>query len=250
MSFSTQLAQISTNKVSTDHLSKLLHYQAQLWEIFKTPLHSTIARHKIFTFLIRLDSIISQHNSEHTTFQTNSLLTSKMVALPSIEDQVITDPTAILDPYQLSLTRNYYFLLSSFVQQANMDDPADNTLANSHTSNNPTPSLLEKTTITAEDSIETITELLAEMEEDELQVQTQPMEETFQPASQVQPSYFNHRFAIYRKGSTPYVVNALSQVNLFRSFCKSLKTIDPLKYYQCITIVKSIHYPPPIKSMP
>jgi hypothetical protein len=65
------------------------------------------------------------------------------------------------------------------------------------------------------------------MEEEELPVQTQPTAPAFQPSSQVHPSYFNHRFAIYRKPSTPYVANAPSQLNLFKSFCKSLKSIDP-----------------------
>jgi hypothetical protein len=64
------------------------------------------------------------------------------------------------------------------------------------------------------------------MEEDELIAQTQPEAETFQPASVVQPTYFNHRFAIYRKRSTPYLANAPSQVKLFVSFCKCLKSID------------------------
>ena len=64
------------------------------------------------------------------------------------------------------------------------------------------------------------------MEEDELPVQTQTEEEAFQPATQVQPTYYNHRFAIYRKPSTPYVANAPSQLNLFKSFCKCLKSID------------------------
>jgi hypothetical protein len=66
-----------------------------------------------------------------------------------------------------------------------------------------------------------------EMEGDELLVQTQTETEVFHPATQVQPTYFNHRFTIYHKSSMRYIANAPSQLNLFRSFCKSLKSIDP-----------------------
>lgn len=60
-----------------------------------------------------------------------------------------------------------------------------------------------RATVTPEVSIEVILDILADMEEDELLVQTQPEVETFQPTPQVQPSYFNHRFAIYRKRPPP-----------------------------------------------
>ncbi len=82
---------------------------------------------------------------------------------------------------------------------------------------------------THEDSINVINDILADMEEDELtvQTQTQPETETFQPASLVQPSYFKHRFAIYRKRSTPYLSNTPLQEKLFISFSKCLKSIDP-----------------------
>ncbi len=53
----------------------------------------------------------------------------------------------------------------------------------------PKPSFSPK--IAHEESIEVVSNILAEMEEDELPVQCQPVSETFQPASQVQPSFFN-----------------------------------------------------------
>ncbi len=110
-----------------------------------------------------------------------------------------------------------------------MTDTVDEIIDNNTSppsSSPPSPSKA-KTIVTAEDSIETITDLLVELEEEELPVQTQPNLPTFQPSSQVQPSYFNHRFAIYRKPSMPYAANAPSQLNLFKSFCNSLKSIDP-----------------------
>jgi hypothetical protein len=105
-----------------------------------------------------------------------------------------------------------------------LDETVDNN--NSQPSSSPSSPSKAKTIVTAKDSIETITDLLAELEEEELPVQTQPTLPPFQPSSKVQPSYFNHRFAIYRKPSTPYVANTPSQLNLFKSFCNSLKSID------------------------
>ncbi len=62
----------------------------------------------------------------------------------------------------------------------------NNNNANNKTSISPPLSPTKKKIVTAEDYIETITELLAEMEEDELPVQSQPSMPTFQPSSQVQ----------------------------------------------------------------
>lgn len=130
-----------------------------------------------------------------------------------------------------------------------MEDQIKSSSQTQPTSGTTPSSPIKKTIVTADDSIETITEILAEMEEDKLPVQTQPSTDSFQPSSQVQPSYFNHRFAIYRRGSTPYVANAPSQLSLFKSFCKSLKSVDPQaqKFSQCVMIFKFIHCPRPTR---
>jgi hypothetical protein len=206
----------------TDYILKLTQYQENLWKNLTHTLYSTKVRHNIFLFLTYLDQFqtLIIKNTETTPFFSQPKKTSS----PSVFVQVVKEPTTIIDPYESSLAKNYYFVLSSSLPSEEMED-----ITNAQTpASSPSAKLgAKKTTVTAEDSIETITDLLAEMEEDELPVQTQTEAEEFQPATQVQPTYFNHRFAIYRKSSTPYVSNAPSQLNLFKSFCKNLKSIDP-----------------------
>jgi hypothetical protein len=180
---------------------------------------------KKINFLKQLESFFNLHYKNNSLEKNSSSLRKK--AYPSVIDQVIKDPSIILDPYIVSLSSNYYCPLFTTTLPHEMEELDNNPPQTQTASKSPSSSPSRKKIVTAEDSIETITELLAEMEEDELPVQTQPTMDTFQPSSQVQPSFFNHRFAIYRKGSTPYVANAPSQLNLFKSFCKSLKTIDP-----------------------
>jgi hypothetical protein len=205
----------------TDHILKLIQYQDNLWKNLTYTLYSTIVRRNIFLFFTYLDqfrTLITRNNEG-----TDSFHSPKKTSSPSVFDQVVTEPTTIIDPYESSLTKNYYFVLSSSLPAKEMEEITNTQTPASSPSSKPS----KKPIVTAEDSIETITDLLAEMEEDELPIQTQTENNAFQPAAQVQPTYYNHRFAIYRKPYTPYVSNAPSQLNLFKSFCKSLKSIDP-----------------------
>jgi hypothetical protein len=182
--------------------------------------YSSPTQHIIFlTYLDRFLTIITNKPSLSTP---TPYLLPKKTSSPSFQDQVSADPMAIVDPYKLSLSHNYYYPLSFSIPIIEMENNYDpqTPLAPSQSPKSPT----KKPIVTAEDSIETIMDLL---EGDELAAQTQTETEAFHPATQVQPTYFNHRFAIYRKSSTPYVANTPSQLNLFKSFCKSLKSIDP-----------------------
>jgi hypothetical protein len=205
-----------------DHISKLIQYQENLWKKLTYTLYSTKVCYNTFLFLTYLDQF--QTLITKNTTETASFSPPKKTSSPSVLDQVVMKPTTIIDPYVSSLAKNYYFVLSSSLPSKEMEDMTNAQPSVSSPSTRPTA---KKTIVMAEDSIETITDLLAEMEEDELPVQMQTEVDTFQPATQVQPTYFNHRFAIYRKSSTPYVSNAPSQLSLFKSFCKSLKSIDP-----------------------
>jgi hypothetical protein len=203
----------------TEFHSKIEQYHSHIWKQLTTTLHSTGARRNIFSFLENLDQLHSAIIKKPLLATPSKFLLPTNKAFPSISEQVVSDPTAILDPYELSLRRNYYFPISSFNTPDTMEAGDNSTInTNNHTSTSPPSSPMKKKIVTAEDSIETITELLAEMEEEELPVQSQPSTPAFQPSSQVQPSYFNHRLAIYRKSSTPYVANAPSQLLLFKSF--------------------------------
>jgi hypothetical protein len=73
--------------------------------------------------------------------------------------------------------------------------------------------------ITVESSLEEITEFLKELENDEAPTQTQS--DQTQP---VRASSYCHRFALYRKNV--HFKSSVSQLNLFKSFAKCLKTTD------------------------
>jgi hypothetical protein len=202
-------------KISTIHNS--------LWRQLSKPLNSSIVRSYIFDCLVLLEQIISiATKGSVSSSDKHQFINPVNSCLPSVSQQVITDPKEILNPYEVSLTSNYYFPLADMGTDEDIDEPSISARAPDKSPLKPT-----NATVTTEDSIEVISDILADMEEDELLVQTQPEVDDFQPASQVQPSYFNHRFAIYRKRSTPYLANAPSQVSLFISFCKCLKSIDP-----------------------
>ena len=194
-----------------------------LWRQLSRPLNSSIARSYIFDCLVLIEQIISiATKGSVSSSDKHQFIKPVHSCLPSVGQQVITDPKEILNPYEVSLTSNYYFPLADMGTDEDFDEPSISEGATVKS-----PSKHTKTTVITEDSIDVISDILADMEEDELPVQTQPDTDDFQPASQVQPSYFNHRFAIYRKRSTPYLANAPSQGKLFISFCKCLKSIDP-----------------------
>jgi hypothetical protein len=106
------------------------------------------------------------------------------------------------------------------LQQEAKDDPK------SPSANSPSPAK-KPAMITVESSIETLTDLLENMEEDELPVQSQSTEQALEQEAQTKPSYYKHRFSNYRKSfSTTYPAATLSQLTLFKTFCKCLKSID------------------------
>jgi hypothetical protein len=81
--------------------------------------------------------------------------------------------------------------------------------------------------ITIESSIETLTNVLENMEEDDPPVQSLTTQQAIEQEVQTKPSYYKHRFSIYRKSSSnSYPEVTLSQLTLFKSFCRCLKSVD------------------------
>jgi hypothetical protein len=101
-----------------------------------------------------------------------------------------------------------------------MDDFTDNVHQSQEVSdNNASAEVIEQ-------SIETIVDMLNEAEGDDLPAQTQPDSNAPQTLPEGKPSYFKHRFSMYRKISTPYLASAPDQLNLFKTFSKCIKSID------------------------
>jgi hypothetical protein len=104
------------------------------------------------------------------------------------------EPKQILDPYLASLFENYYFPLSAMSQMENVSDTQEGPLRKTITTPSP---IKHKPVITADSSLEEISEVLNEMESDDPPVESQ--QETtpvFQQETQTKPTYFKHQFAI------------------------------------------------------
>lgn len=111
---------ITYNKVNHDH--EPTEHTSQ---ILTTSLYSTEACTSIFNFLTNFDHYNSLTNKESTVPIKSEFVPPIHKTFPSIYHQVIKDPTQILDPYELSLTKNYYFPLYLEPWLEEMEDMTD-----------------------------------------------------------------------------------------------------------------------------
>jgi hypothetical protein len=229
---STNTKSCYTNGVPQLLHSKLLSLNTALWIQLTYP-HPPTIRELIFSILLAHQKIY-YYSFLHIPDGCPELATSysfpNKSALPSVKTQVVTAPNKIIDPYQTALRRNYYHPLLSTMTVETIDDNNIDSAMATPTSREPSPSSKEKTIITVESSLETITDVLAEMDEDDPPVGTQLSQE--QPTGQQQvikekPTCFKHRFSIYRRSAlTNIPAKPPTQLALFRSFAKALQSID------------------------
>jgi len=208
----------------------ILNLQSQLWRQLSFP-HDTEVRYLTYKVILTLESII-------LLLSTNKLPQLKLPRTysgqPSVLQQIIFCPIKILDPYISALRRNYYYPilleLAMVGEHENTETPETEEESTMQIDSKPTAqsSTREKAplseVITVEHSLSVITDLIKEIESEEVPTQTQPeaIEET--PAQPVKASSYRHRFALYRKN--PQYKSTLSQLNLFQSFTKCLKATD------------------------
>lgn len=209
---------------------KLLQNHAHLWHSLKFP-HPTPIRTYILKYLINLQKFVEFINPflHNNLSSRENFLRSHKQAKPSFFSQVTTHTSATIDPYLIALSKNYYFPISTAAMDDNMEDdtsPGTST-RNSESSNTPPPSPKR---VTVEDSIETISEIISEYEDDELPVQTQLSQHNqtaIQQSIQTKASSFTHRFSIYKRNGIPAAqLKTPNQIALFQSFCRCLKSID------------------------
>jgi hypothetical protein len=137
---------------------------------------------------------------------------------PSAISQIVQAPTKILDTYLISLTKNYYFPL--VYDPLEIMDSED--IAERSPSAPPSPSRqLKEKPVTVEDSIDTITDILKEVEGEDPPIQTQTQNDAPNTQeAQTKVSFHRHRFSIYRKSSNGPIPNtSSSQLSLFKAFC-------------------------------
>ncbi len=216
--------------------------QASLWQQLTFP-HDVEVRSITYNVILAIELILL--NSGAQGRPAKYYIPNKRSS-PSILDQIIYRPLSIINPYTLALQRNYYYPLSSeeqTMQEDSLDQMADTEgdTAVETVANNPaamaTDTLMQNSkitgdetflfpvrtktpeVITVESSLEEITEFLKELEDDE--APTQMQSDQTQP---VRASSYCHRFALYRKNA--HFKSSVSQLNLFKSFAKCLKTTD------------------------
>lgn len=218
----------------TETYKTLTQIHELLWKDLKVP-HPTDTRSKILNFLILLqiftDSNLYSTPSNQNESNQKPFLQSKKTSKPSFFQQVTSQQSKTIDPYLIALTRNYYFPINLETMSEEMEDDNISFVAQANTETMTSQKSPTTKAITVEDSLETITDIINELEEDDPPVQTQltqSNESAVQQAVQLQTSSYTHRFSIYRRNGIPiHNLKTPTQISLFQSFCKCLKSIDP-----------------------
>jgi hypothetical protein len=211
--------------------TSLINHHSSIWQILKFP-GSSKFRSSILEILLHLEQIIylifpptSHHlieNSQHFNYPVKPIA-------PSYKTQLIQppEPSLIIDPILRSLENNFYYPLTQTMVLDDMDDAKTN---ETPTASQVLPKTKNNEITEVETSIETISDVLFEMEGDEPPTQTQfvtALKTAKQQAVQVQATFHKHRFSIYRRSFTNAAQNnPKNQINLFKSFCKCIKKID------------------------
>jgi hypothetical protein len=78
---------------------------AQMWLHFSFP-HATNIRQLTYEIILLIENIINISSSRHTS---ENFSKPKHPNKPSLKTQIVTRPIEIINPYLLSLQRNYYY---------------------------------------------------------------------------------------------------------------------------------------------
>jgi hypothetical protein len=87
------------------HLQKNTLLLAQLWLHLSFP-HATNIRQLTYEIILLIENIINISSSRHTS---ENFSKPKHPNKPSLTTQIVTRPIEIINPYLLSLQRNYYY---------------------------------------------------------------------------------------------------------------------------------------------
>jgi len=221
----------TTTTISYHQKVALSVLQRRLWSQLSFP-HDTDVRSITYRIILLIQAILLTPH-QHTTPRLFSL--PKTTSKPTIIDQIIHNPTRIIDTYTRSLQQNYYYPLA--LDPAKMSEETTVNAAISHEkqldanlsmddkSLGKLPTSEEKKPpeiITVEHDLSVIADLIQEVEAEEAPTQTNSTDPNQE--SNVKGSFYRHRFALYRKNVKHQ--SELSQIQQFRSFAKCLKATD------------------------
>jgi len=201
---------------------KQLH--TQLWDQLSFP-HTTQYRKHIYIILLFAQQILL-----HIAPYTNPVLSNTHkyskpahTSKPSIVDQVVYRPLQIIDPYILAFQSNYYYLI--FPDSSDMTEDEIDMINARPSSPSKDGKLPARVPVTVEHSVETISDVLREMEADDPPTQSEAFTTPKIPV--VKSSSYRHRFAMYRRNTGAHAPGSPSfQLALFKSFTKCIKSAD------------------------
>jgi hypothetical protein len=136
-----------------------------LWSLLKSP-STPAVRNTIIVFLSHLDTFLTQYlTSSLTSISLFQFCRPRVTANPSVIHQV-SSTEIMINPYWKSLCDNYYFPLSDMTVEMQIDSPSSSsgTTPLSPALGGTATVLQNKRKITIEDSVEVISELIAEIQ--------------------------------------------------------------------------------------
>jgi len=166
-----------------------------LWGHLSFP-HTTPHRSKIYNILLLIQKLTTY--LDPYCLPPIAFILPDKTSRPSIIEQVVHKPVAILSPYTLALQRNYYFALSP--EPIEMSEPVttNNMDCNASRNSSPSRSVASSAVVTVEHSLAAIAEVIKDMEMDDPPTQPEIGFET-PKIVHVKSSSYSHRFAMYRK---------------------------------------------------
>ena len=210
-------------------LSHTTTFGERLWKHLSLPLPPE-TRLQIITFITLLDKFIEKFIINHPKYMENNSLLQfqkpKSPCKPSLTEQVHLT-TITIDPYQLSLQKNYYYPISSF---ENMEASAttDTSALNTNPVNNPPSNQTAPTTpktITVEDSLDAIDDLINEfttdIDEDEI-ILDQDVSLELPQAVPTTNTVNNIRFSLFPKRSTKQYQNVSESLPQIKTLFKNI----------------------------
>jgi hypothetical protein len=211
----------------------LQHIHGHLCYMLTFP-HTHHIRNAILQFLISLqkctDSIPSFPSQNDHNAKPNVFYHPFKSFKPSFTDQVTSKCSTAINPYLIALTKNCYHPISVGTMDNKMEEDAASSLESTTKAPAQSPKSPSRKRVTVEESLETITDITSEMEEDDPPIQmssSQSENSVLQQAIQTKASSFTHQFSIYQcNGILTSNLKTSKQIALFQSFCKCLKSID------------------------
>jgi hypothetical protein len=226
--------------------SNLKFHSERLWKLLSFPLLAH-TRHTTIQFITLLDTFTTQYIIPHLSLPGDYLQSFSQPSIyckPSVIQQVSTTEISV-DPYILSLQKNYYYPLSTSLEVTeNMDIDGTNSQGQQQPADHSQPNNQGRKTITVEDSMDAIDELIQEIQSGDQIIMEQP--DTMvspQITNLTRPSTTTLRFSLSKKGQ--FIATSPNNLSILKQFFHCILSIGSLK----ILPIRNDNPITPIKTM-